>query len=773
MRISTTIFFCFLAIAFVSCSSQKDRSVSDTDSLGIIPAPSSISYTNKNFIVNHATEISAQSDSKELIELTEYLSYEIQKAFNLHLKTRVHAPAGQKNTLFFEIDDTIKNKEGYSIFADQSRVLLKGSSLQALFYGAQTILQLLYSGHDASEEIIIPGVEIKDEPLFSWRGMHMDVSRHFFPVDFVKKMIDVMAMHKMNTFHWHLTDDQGWRIEIKKYPKLTEIGAWRKETVAGHMSKHPYRFDGVKHGGYYTQEEIRDVVAYAKTKYITIVPEIEMPGHAVAALSAYPEYSCTQGPFEVFPLWGVSDDVYCGGKEKTFQFLEDVLSEVISLFPGEYIHVGGDECPKIRWKKCTDCQQRIKAEGLKNEDELQGYFTRRIEKFLTAKNKKLVGWDEILDGGGLPASSSVMSWRGTEGGITAAKSNHDVIMTPGAFCYFDHYQDRAEYEPLAIGGYKTLEKVYSFDPTPKELTKEEAKHILGAQANVWTEYITSEKHFEYMVFPRLCAMAEILWTPKEKQQYEQFLVRMDKQYSRLDSKNINYRVAMPEGFDTDNKFLADTALINLHCEIPSAEIRYTVDGSEPGKNSKLYDAPFTLSLETVKTIKAKTFLANGKSSATRTGVFQRTNLLNDTTILNPAKGLSYRYYAGKYSSAKNSLGTPVSTGGIDNFLIPDSLIKKEWFGMVYSGYIQISEDDVYTFYLNSDDGAILYIDDHMLVDNDGYHYSNEKAGQLALKKGFHSIRVSYFQGKFGAELDVKMKNKNTEKKEIPEAILWH
>ena len=772
MRIAT-IFFYFLFLTFASCSLQKDKSIPGTESLGIVPAPSSITNVNESFTLNDATEIAAQGDNKEIVQLTAYLSGEIETTFKLKLKTNTNAPSDQKNTLFFEIDDQIENKEGYSISVNQNQVILKAKNSQGLFYGIQTILQLLYPQQNSSEKITISGVEIKDEPLFSWRGMHMDVSRHFFSVDFVKKMIDAMAMHKMNTFHWHLTDDQGWRIEIKKYPKLTELGAWRKETVVGHMAEHPYRFDGVKHGGFYTQEEIRDVVAYAKTKYVTIVPEIEMPGHAVAALSAYPEYSCANGPFEVYPLWGVSDDVYCAGKEKTFQFLEDILREVIELFPGEYIHVGGDECPKTRWKKCADCQKRIKVEGLKNEDELQVYFTKRIEKILTSKGKKLIGWDEILDGGGLPASASVMSWRGTEGGITAAKSNHDVIMTPGAYCYFDHYQDLAEYEPLAIGGYKTVEKVYSYNPMPEELTTEEAKHILGAQANVWTEYITTEKHFEYMAFPRLCAMSEILWTPREKQNYNQFLFRMDKHYPRLDTKNINYRVAMPQGFGSDNKFLEDSTTITMYCEIPSAEIRYTVDGSEPGKDSKIYDSPFTLSLETAKTIKAKTFLQNGNFSTTRTGIVAHTSLLKDTNIASPAKGLSFNYYKKEYSSAKSISGTPTNSGSITNFFVPDTLIKKEWFGLLYNGYIQITDDDVYTFYLNSDDGSTLSIDGHLIIDNDGYHYGNVKAGQVALKKGFHSIQVAYFQGKFGIELDVKMKHKGAEKKEIPQELLWH
>jgi hexosaminidase len=371
--------------------------------------------------------------------------------------------------------------------------------------------------------------------------MHLDVCRHFFPVEFVKKMIDMLAVYKMNTFHWHLTDDQGWRIEIKKYPKLTEIGAWRDETMVGHYTENDQKFDGTRYGGFYTQEQIKDVVAYAGKRFITVVPEIEMPGHAVAALSAYPEFSCNGGPFKVYTKWGVSDDVYCAGKEETFKFLEDILEEVVALFPGQYIHIGGDECPKTRWKVCPTCQKRMKDEGLKNELELQSYFVKRIERFVASKGKKLIGWDEILEGG-LPERATVMSWRGYEGGLEAARSGHDVVMTPGSHCYFDSYQSKDQTkEPLAIGGFLPLKKVYSFNPIPAELTPQEAKHILGAQANLWTEYITSEKQAEYMIFPRICAMAEILWSPKIKQDYRQFLTRLDGHLKRLQKDNINYR----------------------------------------------------------------------------------------------------------------------------------------------------------------------------------------------------------------------------------------
>jgi hexosaminidase len=344
----------------------------------------------------------------------------------------------------------------------------------------------------------------------------------------------------MNTFHWHLTEDQGWRIEIKKYPKLTEVGAYRKETIVGHPRRsEPRVYDNTPYGGFYTQDEVRDIVAYAKSKFVTVIPEIEMPGHALAALAAYPELSCTGGPFEVATRWGIFDDVYCAGKEETFKFLEDVLTEVMDLFPSQYIHVGGDECPKTKWQKCPDCQKRIKDEGLKDENELQSYFIKRMEKFISSKGRRLIGWDEILEGG-LPPEATVMSWRGVEGGIEAAKQDHDVIMTPTTYVYLDYYQSDPQDQPLAIGGYLPLEKVYSFDPEFEELNQEQQKHILGVQGNVWTEYIATPEHLEYMTYPRMIAISEIGWSPSSLKDFDDFLARFSVERKRLDEMGINY-----------------------------------------------------------------------------------------------------------------------------------------------------------------------------------------------------------------------------------------
>jgi hexosaminidase len=366
--------------------------------------------------------------------------------------------------------------------------------------------------------------------------MHLDVCRHFFDVDFVKKYIDLLARYKMNTFHWHLTEDQGWRIEIKKYPKLTEVGAWRSGSQVGPYSRREY--DSVPYGGFYTEEQIKEVVAYAAARHITVVPEIEMPGHAMAALASYPQLGCTGGPYEVQKGWGVYDDVFCAGNDSVFTVLEDVLTEVMDLFPGQYIHIGGDECPKERWKNCAKCQARMKANGLKDEHELQSYFIQRIEKFVNSKGRKIIGWDEILEGG-LAPNAAVMSWRGTEGGVAAAKQKHNVVMSPGSHCYFDHYQGDPANEPLAIGGFTTVQKVYSYEPIPAELKPEEAKYILGAQGNVWTEYILKPENVEYMAVPRMLALAEVLWTPKEKRDEADFIHRLENEFPKLEAMNVN------------------------------------------------------------------------------------------------------------------------------------------------------------------------------------------------------------------------------------------
>ncbi|MBL7982121.1 MAG: family 20 glycosylhydrolase, partial [Flavobacteriales bacterium] len=442
------------------------------------------------------------------------------------------------------------------------------------------------------------------------RGMHLDPCRHFWSVEFTKKYIDLLARYKMNSFHWHLTDDQGWRIEIKKYPKLAEVGAWRKGSQVGPYSRREY--DSIPYGGFYTQDEIREVVAYAKARHINVVPEIEMPGHALAALAAYPHLGCKGGPYEVNKGWGVFEDVFCAGNDSTFAMLEDVLTEVMELFPSEMIHIGGDECPKEAWKACGKCQARKKAHGLKDEHELQSYFIQRIEKFVNSKGRKIIGWDEILEGG-LAPNAAVMSWQGIEGGIAAARSGHYAVMSPGSHCYFDHYQGDPANEPLAIGGYTTLQKVYSYEPIPTELKPEEHKYILGAQGNVWTEYILTPEHVEYMAVPRMLALAEVLWTPKAKRNEADFIQRLEKEFVRLDEMKVNasrslYQVKIKPA---PSKTLGEIA-VHLSTGTPQS-IRFNiVDGQYDTTMDGLgnYTAPYPIS----KSCKVHAFTADGSST---------------------------------------------------------------------------------------------------------------------------------------------------------------
>ncbi len=514
--------------------------------ISIIPKPVSVEQTDGFFELNRHTSIHLSEENKETKFLGEYLEKMIFSATWVDHQVYFNSNRPDSNFISMVLDPDLKidQEEGYILSVSPQKILISAPSNAGLFYGIQTLRQLLPVAieHEKpslapnDQEWKVPSVEITDHPRFEYRGMHLDVARHFFPVEFVKKYIDLLAMHKMNRFHWHLTEDQGWRIEIKKYPKLTEVGAWRDSTLIGRYGTGIY--DNVKHGGFYTQEEIKEVVQYAQQRHITIIPEIEMPGHSSAALAAYPEFGCFEKEYHVQSTWGIFEDIYCP-KEETFQFLQDVLTEVMELFPSTYIHIGGDEAPKKQWEESKIAQEVIKREGLKDEHELQSYFISRIEKFLNKHGRQIIGWDEILEGG-LAPRATVMSWRGEKGGIEAAKMGHDVIMTPWDSNYFDHYQANPETEPLAIGGFTTLKDVYFYEPIPEELTKKEAKYVLGAQGNVWTEYMHSGDKVEYMAYPRAVALSEVLWTPVENKNWLEFWARMQTHFERLDIMEVNY-----------------------------------------------------------------------------------------------------------------------------------------------------------------------------------------------------------------------------------------
>ena len=432
--------------------------------------------------------------------------------------------------------------ESYRLSVTTEGITLNAADYAGLFYGLQTLSQLMPPDAVTSSDVSsfdLPVLEIDDAPRFTYRGVHLDVARHFFPPEFIKHYIDLLALYKINRFHWHLTEDQGWRIEIDQYPKLTEVGAFREQTQIGH-GLDEFQGDGVRYGGFYTKEEIREIVAYAQARNVMIIPEIEMPGHATAALAAYPELACTEGPFEVAMTWGIFEDIYCP-YEETFEFLENVLLEVIDLFPGDYIHIGGDEAPKSRWEESEYVQDLMVREGFNDVEQVQGYFIRRIEKFLNEQGKRLIGWDEIIEGG-LPPNATVMSWRGTIGGIEASRRGHDVVMTPYSHLYLDYYQSAdQENEPFAIGGFLPLDTVYSYEPVPSQLRERDKTRIIGAQANVWTEYMKTGEHVEYMLLPRMLALAEVVWSPAEAKNFTSFLKRIEWHLDRFDALGVNYR----------------------------------------------------------------------------------------------------------------------------------------------------------------------------------------------------------------------------------------
>ncbi len=603
MKRSNIVLLLLLSFSLFSCKeSLRPKQVS------IIPEPVHLTVHRGSFELNENTRI--------LVPDSDNLKFESQYLADIIRKHTGHKP----EIIFYSSNENLKNAiilrlnpkasdnpEGYQLKADKKNITILALTSKGIFYGIQSLLQLLPPSFYASvhqKKWEIPQCLIQDAPRFPYRGMLLDVSRHFFPPAAIKKFIDMLAMYKYNTFHWHLTDDQGWRIEIKKYPKLTEIGAWRDSTLIGHYGIKPARYDVKRYGGFYTQAQIRDIVRYASQRHITIIPEIEMPGHSEAALAAYPELACTPGPFHVLTTWGGTKDIYCP-REKTFRFLENVLTEVMELFPSKYIHIGGDEVPKGQWKSSKFCQQIIEKYHLKDEDGLQSWFIRRIGKFLNAHGRKLIGWDEILEGG-LPPHATLESWRGIKGGIAAARQGHDVIMAPIQYLYFTRYQANPKFQPLAAGGLTSLKKVYSYEPVPAELNAGEAKYIIGAEGCVWTEYMPDIKKVQYMALPRMAALAETDWTPAKERNWPDFQRRVSQHFLIYKALGYNfstgsYKVDIVMQDSTKSGFR-----VALQSEIYHPEIHYTTDGSRPTLNSKKYDRAFVVPRGT--TIQAAVFV---------------------------------------------------------------------------------------------------------------------------------------------------------------------
>ena len=599
----------------------------------VVPMPLEINTTQQaSFLLKSGVTVYYPAGNEKMQRNAEFLASYVKAQTGIELQ--VQAGEGGKGGIVLQLGLANDNPEAYQLKVDANQVVISSPSEAGIFYGIQTLRKAVDVAEGSNVEL--PAVEIKDQPRFGYRGMMLDVGRHFFSMDEIKTYIDMMALHNINRFHWHLSEDQGWRIEIKKYPKLTEIGSMRKETVIGHNSG---KYDGKPYGGFYTQEQAKEIVAYAAERYITVIPEIDLPGHMQAALAAYPELGCTGGPYEVWTQWGVSDNVLCAGNDQTIQFIKDVLAEIVEIFPSEYIHVGGDECPKVKWSTCPKCQARIKALGLKSdnkhtkEERLQSYVIHEAEEFLNSKGRKMIGWDETLEGG-LAPNATVMSWRGEAGGIEAAKQHHDVVMTPNTYLYFDYYQSKdTETEPMAIGGYLPIERVYSYEPMPKSLSPEEQKYIVGVQANLWTEYIPDFKQVQYMVLPRMAALSESQWCAPEKKNYEAFLQRVSRLVNIYAKNGWNYATHI---FDVmlDLKPNTETGTLDAVARtIDNAPIYYTLDGSEPTTASEKYTD--VIKIDKPCTLRTVAIRPSGSSKITKDEISFSKSSMKPITMLQP------------------------------------------------------------------------------------------------------------------------------------------
>ena len=587
-----------LLTVLVSCSAPAER-----EAVSVIPLPHHMELADGCFRITSGTPVFLDENTSEFQRITGFLNERLSVAAGFTLQTEQADLRNPQRGIWF-LNAGLPS-EAYSLKVQPERIVIEYGDGAGAFYALQTLLQLLPTDIFADHRVHgvrweVPCCDIEDAPRFAYRGMHLDCCLHFFEMDFLKRYIDIMALHKVNRFHWHLTEDQGWRLEIKKYPLLTEKGQWRKETVIGSLKSGVY--DGTPHGGYYSQDEVRELVQYAAERYVTIIPEIEMPGHALAAIACYPELSCgLEDHYETATKWGVFKQVFCP-KEETFKFLEDVMDEVFELFPSTLVHIGGDECPKASWKKCPHCQALIRKLGLKDEFELQSWFITRMEKYINSKGHEIIGWDEILQGG-LAPNAKVMSWLGEEGGIKAAQQHHEVVMAPYPKYYLDYWQADPDSEPLAMGGPTLLRTMYEYEPVPAVLTPEEARYIIGVEGCVWTEYMPTPARVEYMAWPRMCAIAESSWSRCDKD-YEAFARRLEHHLQRLDNLEVGYCRAFWNPFIEFHKDTEYDKVVTLSVDAPDTEIRYTLDGSEPTMDSPRYELPFVINRQQTVTARA-------------------------------------------------------------------------------------------------------------------------------------------------------------------------
>ena len=744
----TSISIAIITLITVSCCRVTEEKPYN-QGINITPTPVELTVGEGFFELNNQVVFVSPDENTD--KVASYFAKKIKNSTNYQLKITQDNAANNAIRLNISADIDV-NDEGYLLSVTSQEVNITAKTPQGLFYGMQTVMQLLPAEIESTRLVRgivwkIPAVTIKDEPRFKYRGQHLDVCRHFSDVDFIKKQLDVLAMFKINKFHWHLTDDQGWRIEIKKYPLLTEISAKRTEG------------EGHTYGTYfYTQEQIKEVVAYAKERFIEVIPEIEFPGHGVAALTAYPQFSCTGGPFEVRNVWGISNDIYCAGNDSTFIFLEDIIAEVAPLFESEYFHIGGDEAPKARWQACPKCQAKIEAAGLiekdghSAEERLQSYFVQRIEKILAEYGKKIIGWEEILEGG-LAPTAIVMSWRGEAGGVTAGNMGHDVIMTPRPWLYLDRYQQDVHVSPVAIGGFLPLSMVYAYDPVPAALDEDKKHHVWGVQANVWTEYLYEPEIIEYRSYPRILALSEIAWSAPEQKNYDDFIRRLENQRVRLEMHNINYFIPIPEndgGTSCEHVAFTDTAVLKLKTLEPTT-IVYTVNGRTPNAKSSVYTEPIAITKNT--TLKTRSIVQSGRMSDTRTIIFEKQSYTPavDVTV---ESGLKAEYYQGVAHRISQLEGvTPieeetVATPQNVKYRVPGyrELIPEDFYSVVLTGYLNVPEDGVYIFGTTATE---LWIDNKLFISNEGEVARRAKNSSIALSKGLHPIKIVRLSGIIG------------------------
>ncbi len=728
-----------LSILFVFSVFLVSASAAQTNDINIIPKPRSVQLGEGDFTLDAQTRIVARSSDKQTAK---FLQEILKTSHGIEPKIVARASGKVTEIALSTGDNASTENDGYRIEVTSDRATLSAPSSDGLFYAVQTFRQLIPV--DAKGSAAVPTVTIDDANRFRYRGMHLDPSRHFWPVSFVKKYIDLMSQYKFNTFHWHLTDDQGWRIEIKKYPKLTEIGSKRPETVK-ERNLSPYIGDGIPVEGFYTQEDIKEVVKYAKERHITVIPEIELPGHASAALTAYPQFGCKSDyQYKVQTTWGIFKEVFCP-TEETFKFLEDVLTETIALFPDSpYIHIGGDEVLKDHWKESAFVQELKQKHNLKDEHEVQSYFVQRMEKFVNSKGKKIIGWDEILEGG-LAPNATVMSWRGMKGGIEAAKAKHDVIMTPTDFVYFDYGQGDPAYEPLNIGSYVPLSKVYSFDPVPPELTAEEAKYVIGGQANLWTEYIKTPSHVEYMVFPRMLALSEVLWSEPDSKNYADFMVRLGAHFARLDKQNVNYRIPEPAGLTNVIVGNDGAAVIELTKTTPGSKIIYTVDGAPPDDNSAEYTKPIRIELQPGGMTELKTVVITPASrrSAIYSAVIVRRDMREPDKTDAAKPGVNFKFEVPNENPDLKSAAEVGETRSILLNQFAQRFDLKKPFTATLDGYFKVPADGIYELQLDTTWDAALYLGDEKLIDDAGTKDSKKRSVIVPLKAGLHNISLRY------------------------------